>query len=184
MKKCYTASCKQLGARISPLKGFLSRVDHHVISERVLLPQHLAADVAGMFLLQEYLVLVGHVAVLCGLPSVPGTDGTQPLFMGDLLELCNHIVELDEFWEIIVHSRHTVETGYKKAACNNKSSTRVYRRGHSYKRSSYLRQFSFGRKGFLYPVYTVFSIYFVSFTSIADRKSQIRQGLSFCTADL
>ena len=83
--------CKQLGAEISPLKGFLSRVDHHVISERVLLPQHLAADVAGVFLLQEYLVLVGHVAVLGGLPPVPGTDGTQPLFMGDLLELCNYI---------------------------------------------------------------------------------------------
>ena len=81
--------CKQHGAEISPLKGFLSRVDHHVISERVLLPQHLATDVAGVFLLQEYLVLVCHVAVLCRLPSVPGTDGAQPLFMGDLLELCN-----------------------------------------------------------------------------------------------
>ena len=79
---------------LSPLERFLSSVDHHVISERVLLPQHLAADVAGVFLLQEYLVLVCHVAVLCGLPSVPGTDGTQPLFMGNLLELCNWRQEL------------------------------------------------------------------------------------------
>ena len=86
----YRVVVQQLGVEISPLKGLLSRVDHHVISERVLLPQHLAADVAGVFLLQEYLVLVGHVAVLGGLPPVPGTDGTQPLFMGDLLELCNY----------------------------------------------------------------------------------------------
>ena len=71
-------------------------MDHHVISERVLLPQHLAADVAGVFLLQEYLVLVGHVAILGGLPPVPGTDGAQPLFMGDLLELCNS--QMNAFW--------------------------------------------------------------------------------------
>ena len=67
-----------------------------MISERVLLPQHLAADVAGVFLLQEYLVLVGHVAVLGRLPPVPGTDGAQPLFMGDLLELCNS--QMNAFW--------------------------------------------------------------------------------------
>ena len=79
-----------MSAEISPLKGLLSRVDHHVISERVLLPQHLAADVAGVFLLQEYLVLVGHVTILSSLPSMPGTDGTKPLFMGNLLELCNN----------------------------------------------------------------------------------------------
>ena len=81
---------KLVSAEISPLKWFLSRVDHHVISERVLLPQHLATDVAGVFLLQEYLVLMSHVTVLGSLPPVPGTDGTEPLFMGNLLELCNN----------------------------------------------------------------------------------------------
>ena len=78
-----------------------------MISERVLLPQHLAADVAGVFLLQEYLVLVGHVAVLGGLPPVPGTDGAQPLFMGDLLELCNSQMNGFSF-------AHTVESGCEK----------------------------------------------------------------------
>ena len=56
-------------------------MDHHVITERVLLVQHLAAHLAGVPLAVQYLVLVCHVAVLCRVPPVPPAKGAQPLFI-------------------------------------------------------------------------------------------------------
>ena len=56
----------------SPLERLLLCVDPHVVPERVLLPQHLSAHVAGELVLQEHLVVHGHVAVLVGLHPVPG----------------------------------------------------------------------------------------------------------------
>ena len=65
----------------SPYKWPLSCVNHHMIAERVLLIEHLAADLAGVSLAVQYLVLVGHVAVLGGIPPIPTTKGAQPLFV-------------------------------------------------------------------------------------------------------
>ena len=68
-------------------------MNHHVIAERVLLIKHLAADLAGVSLAIQYLVFVGHVAVLCGIPPIPPAEGTQPLFVSVHLatEFCNKI---------------------------------------------------------------------------------------------
>ena len=68
-----------------------SCVNHHVITERVLLVQHLAANLAGVSLAVQNLVLVGHVAVLGRIPSSPTTEGTQPLFVSVCLatDFCN-----------------------------------------------------------------------------------------------
>ena len=76
---------------ISPNKWFLSCVNHHVITECVLLIKHLATDLTGVSLAVQNLVLVGHVAVLCGIPPSPTTEGTQPLFVSVCLatDFCN-----------------------------------------------------------------------------------------------
>ena len=76
---------------ISPHKWLLSCVNHHVITECVLLVQHLSTDLAGVSLAVQNLVLVGHVAVLGGIPPSPTTEGTQPLFVSVCLatDFCN-----------------------------------------------------------------------------------------------
>ena len=75
----------------SPFEWLVLRVDPHVIPEGVLLPQHLATDVASELVLQEHLVVDGQVAVLGGLPSMIGAKVALPLLLGVVLdlELCN-----------------------------------------------------------------------------------------------
>ena len=82
-------------------------MNHHVIAERVLLIQHLAADLAGVSLAIQYLVFVGHVAVLCGIPPVPTTKGTQPLFVSVHLatEFCNKIKPHPDLQRVAVKSQ-------------------------------------------------------------------------------
>ena len=66
-------------------------MNHHVITECVLLIKHLATDLTGVSLAVQNLVLVCHVAVLCGIPPSPTTEGTQPLFVSVCLatDFCN-----------------------------------------------------------------------------------------------
>ena len=51
----------------------------HVILQLTIGPQDLPADFAGELLPQEHLVLRGQVAVLGGLPSMPGAHVALPL---------------------------------------------------------------------------------------------------------